>query len=1147
MPNTPVDFINIFVRPPGDLLYYLAVIGITQASFFMALGPRLRRRGDRASQRYTLATLGIVIVWALLMIGALFALLAGQPANAILPPMERAAQMITVLLLAWAFITADAPVGGSRANALALVALVVIVLGYVITGLNWSAEFERVQFNTSGYGIVWTLAIGALAAGGITACILNVRAVTDAPLKTVYFFVVLVGAATTFAQTAQGALDGDYAGAMRLAFLASLVILPTLIYRLVVGQLESELENYSQTDRLDLPTLARAPTERIIPSISATSAERESAQLMRALGWILDKATPEAIPDRVVESALQTLKADIGALLLPQESIYVEISTGKDRVMQRPIAGISLNLEDQPTLQNAIERKQQRPLYMDRNVEELRDLYTRIDIDEIGPTYFQPMTNEGVLMGVLMIGLPYAKRELDTTEQELLKGIAIIGASLLALSRAAGESRAQAEKRVIQLLLDEGTPETVNDGTVIAAWQRTRAQLEEARQQIDTLTQNVNELRIQLDDERSRVTSKLTDTHEGRSVSQELLALSEEQELLRAERDRLAARLREAETAIASMNAMEQAEAAPQAAPTAESEGVFNALIEALNREREALMRQRERLQAQLAEMRASGRSPMQETVKELIERMSKEKVRLELERDSLSSKLSDLEAQLKAFGVEDGAAGLTRVIGQLYEQRTTLLERNEALKSERDALLAERAQYEKAAEREAEREARLVKLQNEIKNLAADREAALKQRDKLRSDNQELMERQEELRAQCNRLLSEAMGFEKELNESQAEAASLRGQMRQLAEQISGLMSERDMQLAERRAAETERDGLLARVEGDRERLQELGTEGVGSLTRMIEGLAEQRQDLERQLYEARAALANAEDKIQMLQVRANANTQLMAASYQPGSPEVVLGMLQELRTPLTSIVGYVELLLNESAGILGEMQRKFLQRVAANISRLTLMIDDLIRLTFLDAGRFAIGRHAVDVIAVIEDAVTAAANQLREKGLQVNLQLKDDLPHVIGDRDAIAQIIGQLLTNAYLASPPNTEISISASEWDSRTHAAALNPSVPKEGILVTIADRGGGISLEDQTRVFARKYKAENPLVQGLGDTGVGLAIAKALVEAHGGAIWVDTTTHPNGSGKPAGSEFAFVLPFEATQSLAHTKAQPNRVEG
>ena len=95
---------------------------------------------------------------------------------------------------------------------------------------------------------------------------------------------------------------------------------------------------------------------------------------MRALGMILEQSTPENIPERVLVSTMNILKADVGALLVAQDANYADISMGIDKVMARSVTSISLNLDEQPTLVNAIERRLQRPLYPDRNVEELRDL-----------------------------------------------------------------------------------------------------------------------------------------------------------------------------------------------------------------------------------------------------------------------------------------------------------------------------------------------------------------------------------------------------------------------------------------------------------------------------------------------------------------------------------------------------------------------------------------------------------------------------------------------------------------------------------------------------------------------------------------------------------------------------------------------------
>jgi signal transduction histidine kinase len=179
--------------------------------------------------------------------------------------------------------------------------------------------------------------------------------------------------------------------------------------------------------------------------------------------------------------------------------------------------------------------------------------------------------------------------------------------------------------------------------------------------------------------------------------------------------------------------------------------------------------------------------------------------------------------------------------------------------------------------------------------------------------------------------------------------------------------------------------------------------------------------------------------------------------------------------------------------------------------------MLEDLIRMTALDTGQVHLSPTPVDVVHVIEDAITSASVQFREKGLTVNFSLQDDLPPINADQDALTQIIGQLLTNAYLVSPPDSELFIRA-----YARRMTLNDQMV-DCAYVAVEDRGGGIPPEDVARVFARKYKAENPLIEGLGDTGVGLSIARALVEAHGGQLWLETKMG-------VGSTFSFALPIQ-----------------
>jgi len=1108
--SSQFDFINLFVRPPGDLIYFLIVFAVSQAAFFMALGQRLRRPEDRSARRYMLATLGIVLTWIFLMVGALFALLTHRDATTILPPLERAVTVAMILLAGWAFLTADSNRWGRAANFVLLILIALDVSGYALTGLQWSALASSADFNLTNFGVAWTFIQTIICVLGTVLILVYFRTVNDAPLKFLFFAVLLVGFGATLAQIAQGTLVGDYAGAARFTLLAAMSIFALILYRYVISQLENELLLRGTTE-LPIPvTTSRTAAVTTAPVVqiaaSTPPAERESAQLLRALGLILEGATPANISDRIIGAALQVLQADVGALLVVQDANYADVLVAYDRVMQRNIAGLSINLDTQPTLLNAIERRLQRPLYPDRNTEELRDLYTRLDIEQIGPTYLQPLVHGRELIAILLVGLPYARRELPDSVQELLKGYAIIASNLLALGYAAEDARVRAEERIIQAMVQGVQPDELSDDSVMSAWQEMQQTLEQSRGQIEQLNQQITALKMELDFERGRVTDVLGDTEEGLSISQRILSLSDEQQHLLEERDRLAGRLREAETALAGVT-------------SGDTESAYRTILDLLNRERDELVARRHHLENQLAELRAAGESLAPEQAQEMIARMSDETTRLESERAQLNERLAGIESELRSLGLDTGSAGLAQLLTKLYEERGSLEAKTSQLQRERDALLSERSWLEGDIDGAFSRDTQIQRLQTEVRNLAADREAITRQRELLRAERDELLARQDALKEQRARLTAEVAGFEQELTESYEEQNALRAQLQRLANERSALFSERDRLLAEKHARETERDQLRARVEGDRDRIYQAGEEGIGSLTRMIEELSAQRDTLERELNDLQCQLAERDNEIEMIQVRLNARQQ---TARQVEDPDLLIGMVQELRTPMTSIAGYVDLLTNESAGILGEMQRKFLQRVSANVTRLASMLEDFIHVTVLDTGHFSLDAQAVDVIGVIEDAITGATPQLREKGLSVQLDIDEEVPPLRADPDAIHQIVGQLLTNAYLVSPPGGEIVVTAH----RQSVKFVNGSGEKvqDSLFVSIEDQGGGIAPEDQARVFSRKYKAENPLIQGLGDTGVGLSIAKALVEAHGGRIWLETRDQ-------IGSTFNFALPINA----------------
>ncbi|NTU65570.1 MAG: HAMP domain-containing histidine kinase, partial [Chloroflexi bacterium] len=226
----------------------------------------------------------------------------------------------------------------------------------------------------------------------------------------------------------------------------------------------------------------------------------------------------------------------------------------------------------------------------------------------------------------------------------------------------------------------------------------------------------------------------------------------------------------------------------------------------------------------------------------------------------------------------------------------------------------------------------------------------------------------------------------------------------------------------------------------------------------------------------------------------------------------EVVASIAQELRTPMTSIAGYTDLLLGESVGILGAMQRQFLQRVKANVARMEGMLSDLVQITAIDTGQIKLAAASIDVPELIKDAVMSSSTLFREREQSIRLELTDNLPKLHTDRESLQQILQHLLSNAALCSPNNAEVVVRAQV-----------PLEMPDYMLFSVADLGGGISPEDRQRAFHRMYRADHPLVQGLGETGVGLSIAKALVEAQGGRIWVD-------SEMGRGSTLTFVLPLQ-----------------
>lgn len=299
--------------------------------------------------------------------------------------------------------------------------------------------------------------------------------------------------------------------------------------------------------------------------------------------------------------------------------------------------------------------------------------------------------------------------------------------------------------------------------------------------------------------------------------------------------------------------------------------------------------------------------------------------------------------------------------------------------------------------------------------------------------------------------------------------------------------------------ALQEESQEQIAALQAENERLQAaLREQGISVLspeefTRLESELRSTLQEtakLQNQLAEA-----NARNLILERENKKVSSSDVQAPSE---NREIVTSIVQEMRQPMSSILGYTDLLLAESVGILGALQRKFLERIKASTERMHAMLNDLIQISTIADEAPSLLPQVVDLSDVIDNAVVDTSAQLREKNIALRVDLPEEMIHIHADRDAIQQIILHLLQNAGIVTPQEGDITL----------RARIQEEDSKDYLLLQVTDTGGGVPPEDLPKVFSRRYRAEMPLIQGLGDTGVGLSIAKTLTEAHGGRILVDS---------------------------------------
>lgn len=227
---------------------------------------------------------------------------------------------------------------------------------------------------------------------------------------------------------------------------------------------------------------------------------------------------------------------------------------------------------------------------------------------------------------------------------------------------------------------------------------------------------------------------------------------------------------------------------------------------------------------------------------------------------------------------------------------------------------------------------------------------------------------------------------------------------------------------------------------------------------------------------------------------------------------------LVHDMRSPLTSIRGFTDVLAEGILGTINEEQSSALQNIQGGCDQLLMLIEDVLDLSKLEAGKMHIHPTPMPIRVLAEKICTDLSVLFREKGQTIRLDIPEESPWVMADGKQLTRVLTNLLTNASKFTPISGEINVSA-------HSPAPCPA-SKQGhcLQISVADTGPGIPPEQQQKLFTRyqQLPAARTFRKG---TGLGLAICKEIVLLHGGEIWVESPLSADG-----GSRFSFTLPIE-----------------
>jgi signal transduction histidine kinase len=211
---------------------------------------------------------------------------------------------------------------------------------------------------------------------------------------------------------------------------------------------------------------------------------------------------------------------------------------------------------------------------------------------------------------------------------------------------------------------------------------------------------------------------------------------------------------------------------------------------------------------------------------------------------------------------------------------------------------------------------------------------------------------------------------------------------------------------------------------------------------------------------------------------------------------------MSHELRTPLTSVIGYAEMLAEGLAGPITQEQRDYLATILSKADQLLGMITSVLDVAALESGPLALERSRLSLADLVASEVATFTTQAGKRGIAIQLEARGDTI-VVGDKKKIRQVVSSLLSNAVKFTPDRGRVGVAV-------RPGPLSPHETDEAgaIQLVVSDSGIGIPRDHVAKIFEPFFQVDSSSTRAFGGTGLGLTLAKAYVEAHGGRIWVDT---------------------------------------